>query len=261
MKNFLFLLTAFIALTATQVRADECLYAGVFGGANWLDVSKSGHRNDSRGGAKADFDVGYLIGGSIGYRWCGGLRLEGEIAYRSNEIKNAHFRRIWSDSSSERVKLKGHSHVTTYMANVLYDWPFECSPFKVYVGGGIGYANSKFNAHKRRHKHCSGSSYYSCSTKGEPTETPALPTLPTPPALTSNENIAKGNEDGSSSDSHKHRCGKNHNGFAAQAIVGLGYNICDDFDITVEYRYLYVSRKHNDHGNNNAIAVGFQTGF
>lgn len=234
MKNFLFILAAIFALTTSQAGADEGLYAGVFGGANWLEISNSR--------AKANFDVGYIVGGSIGYRWCGGLRLEGEIAYRNNQIKSAHLKRHHrecdreckahdSSSSKNDNRLKGHFHTVSYMANVLYDYPFECSPWKVYVGGGIGYATQKFST-KRHHHEC--------------------------------EEVFAGSDYSNRDDSSHHhkdhkKPSKNNNSFAAQAIVGLGYNICDNFDLTVEYRYFYVGRHYNS--NNNALVFGAQTGF
>jgi opacity protein-like surface antigen len=224
MKKFLFLLTALCALSANQAGADEGLYAGVFGGANWLDVSSSR--------VKSNFEVGYVVGGSVGYRWCGGLRLEGEIAYRNNDIKSAHVknRGSYSCSDSYKVRLKGHVDTVSYMANVLYDWPFECSPMKVYFGAGIGGANQKFSVHNRR-----GSSSSDCAE------------------------FANDDYSDCSSSSSRRRHSKNSNGFAAQAIVGVAYNICDCYDLTAEYRYLYVNNDRSS--NNNALVVGASTSF
>ncbi len=247
MKNFLFILAAIFALSTTQARADEGFYAGVFGGANWLEINNK-H-------ASADFDTGYVVGGAIGYRWCGGLRTEFEVAYRNNEIKKAHLKNRnhssdscsdysdyysysdCSDYSTRRERLKGHLDTVTYMFNGFYDYQFECTPWKAYVGAGIGYANQKFHTKKRnRHDDCCDESNY----------------------------LQVNNNDDCSDYSNyrnKNRHGRNNNGFAAQAIVGMGYNFCDNIDFTVEYRYLYVSGRKHSNSNNNAIVVGAQTGF
>lgn len=262
MKNFLFILAAIFALSTTQARADEGFYAGVFGGANWLEINNK-HMS-------TDFDTGYVVGGAIGYRWCGGLRTEFEVAYRNNEMKKGHLknRNNSSDSCSDysnysnysdyscsdssnnntrRERLKGHLDTVTYMFNGLYDYQFECTPWKAYVGAGIGYANQKFHAKKRNQNNdcCDDSNYVQTTTIDD----------------CSNYSNYSNNNSNSNNNRKNNRHGRNNNGFAAQAIVGMGYNFCDNIDFSVEYRYLYVSGRKNSNSNNNAIVVGAQTGF
>jgi opacity protein-like surface antigen len=230
MKKFLVLFTALFAITATQARADLCCndgstYGYFFGGVNWLDVTSCR--------ANASFDTGYLVGGAVGYRACENVRFEAELAYRSNDIKSGHFRNLnidggSSSSSSEfnRFKLKGHLNTFSVLANALYDWSFDCgcNQTKVYIGGGIGYANQEFKAHL----HQRGSSSSSSSSE--------------------ENNIPR-------------RCHntKNKNGFAAQFIVGLAYNICENYDATIEYRYFSVNTTNKN--ENNDLVFGIKAGF
>nr|MBA2728584.1 outer membrane beta-barrel protein [Parachlamydiaceae bacterium] len=189
MKNFLFILAAIFALSTTQMSAEEDFYAGVFGGANWLNISgkshhhSSGSDNGSRVRDRLKYRTGYIIGGSIGYRWCGGLRVEGEIAYRNNQRKRNRRHNSCNDevvllndcssyssysccssysrgNNNDNHQSRKHAQTVSYMANVLYDLPFECTPWKAFVGVGIGYAQQKGS--NRRNDRRDNSSSYSC---------------------------------------------------------------------------------------------------
>lgn len=252
MKKSLLVLSALLGLASTEVRADDSLYVNVFAGPNWLNVTN--HR------AKATFDTGYVIGGSIGYEWCNNFRFEGEISYRWNKIKSAHFKHHGSsdfsglsfDSSSSdssffggdgssrhhRRKLNGHMRSVAYLANVYYDIPFECSSWDFYVGGGIGYANQRFKANRHQHHNDSSSSSFFASV-----------VLPGDSTIGSSSSSSSS----SSGSGHHRNNGNNKNGFAAQGIVGLGYNFCDGMYFDVEYRYLYVKNS-----NNNALVFGLK---
>lgn len=97
-------------------------YVGAFGGANWLSFSNE--KKHYLKGTK--FDTGYHAGGSLGYRYSNGVRIEGEIAYRNNKLNHPEF-----------PKKGSHTTSITYMGNALYD--FNLYPFKPYVGVGLGY--------------------------------------------------------------------------------------------------------------------------
>lgn len=113
-------------------------YAEIFGGANFLQTE----RNES---VRNDFRTGYMISGSLGYRWCYGLRVEAEYAYRRNEFKHVHF-------FGRNFSLKGHYQSSSYMANLLWDMPVACwgcnfcniTPF---IGAGIGYDFQRIHGH------------------------------------------------------------------------------------------------------------------
>src|ERR1700728_4761020 len=98
MKKYIFFLMACLSLCLNAGAfvpgwggdGDNCccdetppFYGEFFGGANFIESSKRRH-------VKADFDTGYILSGSIGYRWCYGLRLEFEYAYRRNNLRKVH---------------------------------------------------------------------------------------------------------------------------------------------------------------------------
>lgn len=144
MKKTIFALTAvFSALTAfisTQAQANqEGFYVGGFGGANWLQTNRKHHHGDGEFHHK--FRTGYVAGGSVGYKWCQGYRLEGEIAYRRNQLKK-------SEITGFDESARGHFQSISYMANALYDMElggWNCCAIDVvpYVGVGIGYSTQK----------------------------------------------------------------------------------------------------------------------
>jgi opacity protein-like surface antigen len=105
-------------------------YAKLLGGANFL-------QNTQITGNKATYQTGYMIAGSLGYCWRYGLRLEGEYAYRRNEIRKIRF---FGQGSSRH----GHFQTSSFMANLLWDMPlFSCGcalgNIQPFIGAGIGY--------------------------------------------------------------------------------------------------------------------------
>lgn len=65
-----------MVLCSIQLSANEGVYVKAISGINWLDSCD-------------DFcSPGYIVGGSLGYKFCNGFGLEGEIAYRHNRIKS-----------------------------------------------------------------------------------------------------------------------------------------------------------------------------
>ncbi|WP_068471410.1 outer membrane protein [Candidatus Protochlamydia phocaeensis] len=122
-----------------NVCVNECapghFYVGAFGGANWLNFH---HFH----GVKPKMKVGYTGALSAGYKFSSGVRVEGEIAYRRNELKTRS-EEFSTYDSLHHVKVKGHTHSWAYMANVLYDFDqvsdclYGITP---YVGVGVGYA-------------------------------------------------------------------------------------------------------------------------
>lgn len=147
-KNILFLLMSLLFFMATDVQAQECFdddccyeedcccihetnfYAKILSGANFL-------QNTSINENKSTYQTGYLIGGSLGYSWHYGIRLEAEYAYRRNTIKKIDF---FTEGCAEH----GHFQTSSYMGNLLWDLPFsswECAWGNIhsFIGAGIGY--------------------------------------------------------------------------------------------------------------------------
>jgi opacity protein-like surface antigen len=195
MKKIAALLTALVPLFSSAVveaHPWEGFYVGATGGANFLQNSKKHHGHKNR------YDTGYLVGGFVGYRWCEGFRVEGEVSYRSAHLKSIHVR---SESGSDVVAVSSssedrHGHgnrnnsTWAYMANLYYDID-TCSAFTPYVGGGIGYANVRRSHH---HHEVFGSE---------------------------------------SSSHHSNR----RSGFAWQVIAGVGYEVLPCVDLALEYRF------------------------
>lgn len=169
MKKMISMLIALCALAvSTPVSAEpwEGFYVGGFGGANFISNNRKHHRGSdtsSRRNRKRDFRTGYVVGGFLGYRLCGGFRLEGEISYRHNETKKQHCR-------GRRHHNRDLSQIA-YLVNGYYDidtscwdccWT-NCGEIFPYIGVGIGYSDQHGKHHRRRntdtsrhHKHQKG---------------------------------------------------------------------------------------------------------
>jgi opacity protein-like surface antigen len=229
--TMLFVGCALLASASVQALDWEGFYLEGFGGANWVQTNK-------RRGVELNFNTGYVIGGSIGYRLCNGLRFEGEVSYRRNTIRSIKVRGETFDfsdssgsasrsshssgshhahhdshhSSSEHGRGRGHLSEVAYMANLIYDldisyWNSCCSyDITPYFGGGIGYGNQRI---RTRH-HLLGEDVVAFDDSSG---------------------------SGSSSEAGHHRRRRNgKNGFAWQIIAGLAYEFSPCFDASVEYR-------------------------
>ena len=97
-------------------------YVGGYGAMNYT------HDGNANGNASLVYELGYGVGGMVGYAMASGLRLEGELAYRSNGIDTVNGVSVGADISSWAV-----------MANALYDINTQSS-IRPHIGGGIGVA-------------------------------------------------------------------------------------------------------------------------
>lgn len=124
MKKIIFILAAMFACIAPQTSQAidvEGIYVGGQAGFNFMHYKK-GHFDPS-------FKAGWLAGVHGGYRWCNGIRAEGELSYRRNNAKHC-----------------GNLHIWSLMANGLYEIPL-CWCVTPYVGAGIGYDSAKQSSH------------------------------------------------------------------------------------------------------------------
>jgi opacity protein-like surface antigen len=112
--------------------ADAQFYVGAHGGANFVqDSDIDGNGVD----AEASLDAGFVAGGFAGYRI--GIQdgisvdLEGEFAYRQNDI---------DELSAVGFAVDGDGEVRSFawMANAWVNLPIGDSGFVPYVGGGFG---------------------------------------------------------------------------------------------------------------------------
>lgn len=262
MKKTLSIFSALLALTASAtVQADESVYVGFLGGANWMNLT-SQHHNHNRG--RVDLSTGYLLGGSLGFEWCEGISLEAEIAYRHNNVHRFKFK---EHSHRHGRHVHGDVHTTSYLANAYYSIPFdECCDFaiKPYLGVGIGYANGKarfrgFN--RNHHKDFSGSISFNDSSSSDhisihvddsssadESSSESIIVVESPSSVSSEPHRRRRH--------HKDHGSKTHNGFAYQFIAGVAYELTCELDLGVEYRYF-----HTSHSSNNDLVVNLKYGF
>lgn len=116
-------------------------YVGGFGGANWMNCNRI-H------GVKLNTKVGFTGGLSLGYAFDNGFRVEGEVSYRRNQLKDIHFKYV-TLSSSDVSKLNCSFHSWSYMANFLYDFhnvSCYCPNIVPYLGIGVGYTQNHARA-------------------------------------------------------------------------------------------------------------------
>jgi len=151
MKNFFLLMVPVLIFINVNTQAQECcnnskpccainnnFYVEVLGGANFLQT-------DTNSGIRYDYQTGYIVSGSLGYRWCYGLRFEAEYAFRRNSLRKIHF-------LGRTFTIDGHFESSSYMANLLWDFPLSnwgCNFLKIqpYIGGGAGYDFQQVRAH------------------------------------------------------------------------------------------------------------------
>ena len=100
-------------------------YVGVYGGANWNDVIEVPF---------VDTDTGYVVGGVLGTSVPSvkGLRIEGDLSFRQNEVDIAGF-------------LKANYDTTALLGNVVYDFPSNPAfgGLQPYALFGAGYAKTE----------------------------------------------------------------------------------------------------------------------
>lgn len=122
----------------------EGFYIGATGAADFLSnvgFSNSGYSGYGYGHRHLKFDTGFFGAIDLGYRWCNGLHLEAEVAYRYNRERRRHF--DYSTFGYSGSSRRGHRDVWAAMVNVLYDIN-TCWGVDPYVGVGLGYAHVRY---------------------------------------------------------------------------------------------------------------------
>jgi opacity protein-like surface antigen len=106
--------------------AAEGLYVSGFLGLNVLSDSDIG------GGGELTFDAGPAISGAVGFSVMPNVRVEGELAYRTNDIDKACKKGSCAPAGDSMSAF-------SLMGNGFYDFDLG-SPWRPYLGGGIGFA-------------------------------------------------------------------------------------------------------------------------
>jgi OmpA-OmpF porin, OOP family len=84
--------------------------------------------------ASIDTDAGFVLIGSVGYRFSERFRAEGELAYRRNSLDQLVLK---GHASALALELDGSISSIAGMANVLFDLPVNWT-FLPYLGVGLG---------------------------------------------------------------------------------------------------------------------------
>ena len=113
-------------LTGSNASAVEDLYVSGFLGLNILSDSDIG------GGDELIYDVGAALSGAVGFSAMPNVRVEGELAYRFNDIDEF-------CSGGFCVPAGDSMDAFSIMANGFYDFDFSAG-WRPYLGGGIGLA-------------------------------------------------------------------------------------------------------------------------
>jgi opacity protein-like surface antigen len=136
-------------ITSLAVRADggdavRGWYLGGTLGLNWVadqDVDRTtrvGALHPAIIETNLDWDRGASLSAVLGYRLNANLRVEGELARRSNDIDRVRLPTGFTTSAD------GDNTVTSVMLNALYEFSTG-SPLNPYVGAGLGAAYLDFD--------------------------------------------------------------------------------------------------------------------
>ena len=134
--RFMALMSAFLFVTmASTAQAQTGFYVSGFAGAvilNDADVI------DPADPGSLSFDTGASFGAAVGFSVLGSVRVEGEIAYRTNGMDTI-------VDSGGTTSLGGDTTALSFMGNGYYDFDVGL-PVVPYVGAGVGIASVSVNA-------------------------------------------------------------------------------------------------------------------
>lgn len=140
---------AAVTLVGAPVASASNWYVNVSGGANWLGDNSFYKTTSGSTTTTFTFDndtkIGFILSGAVGLHLDGvlpGLRAEGELAYRENDVDG-----FWSSCTSHSDCADGaidYQHSTfSILANAWYD--FNVAGLNPYVGGGLGWAQTELD--------------------------------------------------------------------------------------------------------------------
>ena len=88
-----------------------------------------------------EFDAGFAVGGIVGYDFFGPSRVEGEVAYQSNDADSINASALGQSISSG---FSGDVSYLSFLVNGYYDF-HNSSIVTPYVSGGVGLSNVSLN--------------------------------------------------------------------------------------------------------------------
>lgn len=138
MKHFRYtaLLFSVALLTPTVVYAEEDgrFYATAIVGIGFLGSQDLTYRDGTiNSTAKADFDASFNGGGAVGYRLTDRWRVESELMYRRNDMRDVTLAGIGVSTQGDYASL-------SIGVSALYDFrPFANDRMSAFVGGGLAF--------------------------------------------------------------------------------------------------------------------------
>lgn len=114
------------ALAASVAMPSVAAAQGLYGKAD-VGVGFSGSLEAE--GESLDLETGYQVGGAVGYAYPNGLRIEGELAYTTNDI------------DVQGAPISADLSAFGAFANAYYD--FGTGKIRPFVGAGLGYVNGE----------------------------------------------------------------------------------------------------------------------
>ena len=137
-----------------QSMADDCgcsccceisegAYLGGYAGGTWFNDLQARATDQDGQIREFEHDWGWTVGIYFGWRFCSGLRIEGDVAYRECDIDKM---RLY-DGSSVSLTHADDSEITTvsYLVNFIKDCTVDICGccWRPYFGAGFGVANFK----------------------------------------------------------------------------------------------------------------------
>lgn len=126
---------ALLASPAMAQSEEQGFYLGVGGG---LTIVQESDINTSVSGIPVsgtlDFDPGFSVGATAGYKWPQSFRTELEYRYSRVGLDSAS---LSAGGSTVFGSVDGHATAHAFLANAWYDWDLK-NGWMPYIGGGIG---------------------------------------------------------------------------------------------------------------------------
>lgn len=136
-----------LAMSSVTMAADGRAYVG---GSAGVFIPQNSTVTDIYGAsADVSYDAGFLLTGFGGYEFGNGLRVEGELSYRSADVDNYSYwgRNAYPGTTywARNAYLDNYIGAFSMMGNVYYDIRNQ-SNVTPYLGGGIGFSVVNFES-------------------------------------------------------------------------------------------------------------------
>ena len=151
-RKFLLAATMLTLPLAAEAQPVRGVYVGAAAGVNWLsDLSFNSTYAEGLGATFGEsfnmrMSTGWAVIASLGWGFGNGLRVEGEVNYRNNDVDSGQYRFTASGSNGSLRPATGYVSTYGLMANLAYDigatqgWPVHLT-----LGAGVGYAWANYD--------------------------------------------------------------------------------------------------------------------